>query len=55
MTKRRNSPQKKEQEEMTAKGLINTDISKMSDVEFRTMIIKTLAGVEKVENPFLQR
>ena len=46
MTKQRKSPQKKEQEEMTAKVLINTDISKMSKLEFRTTIIK-LARVEK--------
>ena len=28
-------------------GLINTDISKMSELEFRTMIIRMLSGVEK--------
>ena len=43
----RNLPQKKEQEEMTARDLINTDISKMSELEFRTTIIRILAGVEK--------
>ena len=46
MTKWRNSPQKEEQEEMTARDFINTDISKMSDLEFRIMI-RILAGVEK--------
>ena len=45
--KRRNSPQKKEQEETTARDLTNTDTSKMSEPEFRTMIIRILAGVEK--------
>ena len=47
MTKQRNLPQKKEEEEMTARGLINTDISKMSELEFRTTIIRILARVEK--------
>ena len=32
---------------MTARDLINTDVSKMSELEFRTMIIRTLARVEK--------
>ena len=44
--KRRNSPQKKEQEETTARDLINIDTSKMSEPEFRIMIIRILAGVE---------
>ena len=47
MTKQRNSPQKIEQEEMTARGLINPVISKMSELEFRTMIIRILARVGK--------
>ena len=47
MTKQRNSPQKKEQEEITARDLTNTDTSKMSEQEFKTTIIKILAGVEK--------
>ena len=46
MTERRNSPQKNEQEEMTARDLINTDTSRMSEPEFRIMIIRILAGVE---------
>ena len=52
MTKWKNSPQKKEQEAvLTARDLINMDISKMSELEFRTMIIKILAGLEKsIEN-----
>ena len=47
MKKWRNSPQKIEVEEMTARGLINTGISKMSELEFRTTIIGKLAVVEK--------
>ena len=46
MMKRRNSPQKKEQEETTARDLTNTDTSKMSEPEFRMTIIRILAGVE---------
>ena len=43
MTKRRNSPQKKEHKETTARNL--TDISKMSEPEFR-ITIRILAGVK---------
>ena len=46
MTKRRNSPQKKEHEEMTARDLTNTDTSKMSEPEFRITIIRILGGVK---------
>ena len=46
MTKQRNSLQKKEQEEMMARDLINKDISKMVELEFKT-IIRILAGHEK--------
>ena len=46
MTKRRNSPQKKEHEEKTARDLTNTDTSKMSEPEFRITIIRILAGVK---------
>ena len=42
----RNSPQKKEQEETTARDLINTDTSKMSEPEIRITIIRILAGIE---------
>ena len=45
MTKRRNSPQKKEHEEMAARDLTNTDTNKMSEPEFRITIIM-LAEVE---------
>ena len=47
MTKRRNSPQKKEHEEMTARDLTNTDTNKTSEPEFGITIIRILAGVEK--------
>ena len=47
MTKWRDSPPKKAQEEIITRSLINTDTSKMSEPEFRTMIIRILAGVEK--------
>ena len=48
MTKQRNSHQKKEQEEMTARDLINTDTRKISEPEFRITIIRILAGVENI-------
>ena len=44
--KQKNLPQEKEQEEMTARDLINTDTRKMSEPEFRITIIRILAGVE---------
>ena len=46
MTKRRDSPQKKDHEETTARDLTNTGTSKMSEPEFRIMIIRILAGVK---------
>ena len=46
MMKQRNSPQKKEQGETTARDLTNTGTSKMSEPEFRVTIIRILAGVE---------
>ena len=52
MTKQRNSPQKKEEEETTARDLTNTDTSKMSEPEFRITIIRILAGVENRRIPF---
>ena len=39
------SPQKKEKEEMTTRDLTNTDTSKMSEPEFRIMMIRILDGV----------
>jgi len=48
MTRWKKSPQKKEQEAVTtARDLINKDISKMSELEFRMTILKILAGLEK--------
>jgi len=48
MTRQKNSPQQKQQEAVpTARDLINTDISNMSDLEFRIMILNILAGLEK--------
>ena len=32
---------------MTVRGLMNTDINKMSELEFRTTVIGTLARVKK--------
>ena len=44
----KNSPQKKEQEPIfTARDLLNMNISKMSELEFKSTIIKILAGLEK--------
>ncbi|KAF0879838.1 LORF1 protein, partial [Crocuta crocuta] len=45
MMKWKNSPPKKFQEEMTAKELLKTDISKITEQEFRTIVI--IAGLEK--------
>ena len=42
-----NSPQKKEQEKITAKDLVKTDISNMPDPELKVTIIRILAGLEK--------
>ena len=47
MTKQKNSPQKKFQEEVTAKELIKTDISNTTEQEFRIIVIKLIAGLEK--------
>ena len=47
MPRRRNSSQKKEQGKVTARGLIETDISNMLDTEFKATIIRILAGLEK--------
>ena len=46
MTRWSNSPRKKEQEvEVTARVLVHTDISKMSELQFK-IIIRILAGLE---------
>ena len=59
MMKRKNSPQKKFQEEVTAKELIKTDLSNITEQEFRIRVIKLIAGLEKTqrtaENLLLQR
>lgn len=46
MTKQRNSPQKKEHENTTARDLTNTDTGKMSEPEFRITIIRLLARIK---------
>ena len=46
MTGQKNSPQKREQEAvLTAREIINMDISKMSELEFGVTIIKILDGL----------
>ena len=40
MTKRKNSPQKKFQEEMTAKELVKTNINNITKQEFRVIVIR---------------
>lgn len=48
MTRWKNLPQKREQEAvLTTRDLISMDIYKMSELEFRIMIIKILVGLEK--------
>ena len=47
MPRQRNSSQKKEQEEVTARNLIKTDISNIPESEFKTTLIRILAGLEK--------
>ena len=41
------SPQKKGQEEITARGLLKMDVSNISEQEFRTTVIRLLAGLKK--------
>ena len=47
MTKQKNSPQKKFQEEMTARELLKTDRNSISEQEFRIIVIVLIAGLEK--------
>ena len=47
MEKQKNSPQKKGQEEIIGRDLLITDISNISEQEFRTTVIRLLAGLEK--------
>ncbi|KAF0886306.1 LORF1 protein, partial [Crocuta crocuta] len=47
MTKWKNSPLTKFQEERTAKELLKSDISNITEQEFRTIVIKLITGFEK--------
>ena len=47
MTKWKNSPQKKFQEVGTANELITTYLSNIMEQEFRIIVIKLIAGLEK--------
>ncbi|KAF0886003.1 LORF1 protein, partial [Crocuta crocuta] len=47
ITKWKNCPLKKFQEEMTAKELLKTDISNITEQEFRTIVKKLIHGPEK--------
>ena len=47
MMKWKNSPQKKPQEVATANGLIKNDLSNIMEQEFRIILIKLIAGLEK--------
>ena len=59
MTKQKNSPQKKFQEVATANELIKKYLSNITEQEFRLIIIKLIAGLEKSredsKNLLLQR
>ena len=43
----KNSPQKKFQEEMTAREFLKTDINNISEQEFRVTVIRLTAQLEK--------
>ena len=47
MTKRKNYPQKKLQEVATANELIKNDLSNVTENEFKIIVIKLIAGLEK--------
>ena len=47
MTKWKNSPQKKLQEVATANELIENDLSNITENEFKIIVIKLIAGLEK--------
>ena len=49
MMKRKNSPQKKLQEVATANELIKNNLSNITEKEFRIIVIKLIAGLEKKE------
>ena len=59
MTKQKNSPQKNVQEITTANELIKNDLNNITESEFRIIVIKLIAGLEKskwtAENLLLQR
>lgn len=48
MTRWRNYPQKKDKEEITARDLLKTGISNMSEQVQRTAVIRILAGLERI-------
>ena len=47
MTKRKNSPQKNLQEITTANELLKKDLNNITESEFRIIVIKLIAGLEK--------
>ena len=47
MTKRKNSPQKNLKEITTANELIKKDLNNITESEFRIIVIKLIAGIEK--------
>ena len=47
MTKQNNSPQKKLQEVATANKMIRNHLSNTKEQEFRIIVIKLIAGLEK--------
>ena len=47
MTKWKNSPQKKFQEVATANEFTKTDLSNITEKEFRVIVIKLIAGLDK--------
>ena len=47
MTRWKNSPQKKGQEDITGSNLLKKDISDISEQQFRKIVIKLLAGLGK--------
>ena len=45
--KQKNAPQKKFQEALTIEELIKTDLSNITEQEFRIIVIKLIGGLEK--------
>ena len=55
MTRRKNSQKRKEPEIMASVAdLMDMDISKMSEIEFRVTIMKTIASLEKTINGIIE-